>query len=124
LNNHIVISGCSGGGKSTLLDSLQSQGYKTIQEAGRRVVAAEVELGSEALPWKNMPLFLERAIDLASEDLEKVHQETDPVFLIEASSISFWLMSITQAMLNSIIDSRQLVMQSASFLHHHGQRFI
>lgn len=80
MNNRIVISGCSGGGKSSLLDSLESRGYKTVQEAGRRVVAAEVKLGSEALPWKNMLLFLERAIDLASEDFEKVSQDNGPVF--------------------------------------------
>ncbi|MFM2355607.1 MAG: hypothetical protein RLZZ528_1343 [Pseudomonadota bacterium] len=36
----IVLSGCSGGGKSTLLDELAQRGYATFPEPGRAVVRA------------------------------------------------------------------------------------
>lgn len=36
-NKLIIITGCSGGGKSTLSDKLKSMGNTTIPEAGRIV---------------------------------------------------------------------------------------
>ena len=80
MNNYIVISGCSGGGKSTLLDALRSKGYKVVEEAGRRVVQYESKMDSEALPMKNMPLFLERTITLAAKDFEEASIEVGPIF--------------------------------------------
>ena len=35
----VVISGCSGGGKSTLLSELGRRGYGTVEEPGRRITA-------------------------------------------------------------------------------------
>jgi predicted ATPase len=35
MNKLILITGCSGGGKSTLLSELSSQGYSVVTEAGR-----------------------------------------------------------------------------------------
>jgi len=80
VKNFIIISGCSCGGKSTLLRALRSKGYKVVEEAGRRVVQTERKTGGEAIPWKNMPLFLERAIELAIQDYEDASNETAPVF--------------------------------------------
>jgi len=39
MENFVTISGCSGGGKSTLLAELRRRGFVTIDEPGRRVVA-------------------------------------------------------------------------------------
>lgn len=47
----IVISGCSGGGKSTLLAALGREGFMTVAEPGRAIVAAEQAMGGTALPW-------------------------------------------------------------------------
>ncbi len=41
-NHLVVISGCSGGGKSTLLAELSRRGHMTIEEPGRRIVAEEL----------------------------------------------------------------------------------
>ena len=76
----IIISGCSGGGKSTLLEALRAKGYKVVQEAGRRIAQDESARASGALPWVNMPLFLERAIELAAADYEETAKENGPVF--------------------------------------------
>ncbi len=38
LNKLIVISGCSGGDKLTLLDELAKQGFSVVPEVGREVV--------------------------------------------------------------------------------------
>ena len=71
MKNYIVISGCSGGGKSTLLRALQSKGFETIGEAGRRIVKVQIQTSGTALPWVDMRLFLEEAIVLALDDYEK-----------------------------------------------------
>jgi predicted ATPase len=64
----VVISGCSGGGKSTLVAELARRGFRTIEEPGRRIVQEELERGGRALPWEDEVAFLERAIAMASED--------------------------------------------------------
>lgn len=46
----VVLSGCSGGGKSTLLAELARRGHAVRPEAGRLVVEAELAAGGGALP--------------------------------------------------------------------------
>ena len=59
----MVVSGCSGGGKSTLLAELQRRGYRVIEEAGRRLIQA-----GGATPWDDLPGFLQQAMALAEQD--------------------------------------------------------
>ncbi len=64
----VVISGCSGGGKSTLLDALKDLGYHIVKEPGRRIVAEELACGGSALPWADPVAFARRAIRLSLAD--------------------------------------------------------
>ena len=74
----IVISGCSGGGKSTLIDELGQRGHRTVPEPGRRVVAAELKRGGTALPWVNMAAFARRAVATALEDRAALMDSGEP----------------------------------------------
>ena len=65
----IVLSGCSGRGKSSLLDELRRRGYSVVDEPGRRIVQAELESGGRALPWLDLAAFARRAVELALSDL-------------------------------------------------------
>jgi len=65
MDNFVILSGCSGGGKSTLLAELARRGYATIPEPGRRIVAEETASGGSALPWIDIAAFAQRAIDMA-----------------------------------------------------------
>jgi len=58
----IVLSGCSGGGKSSLLAELGKRGFATFEEPGRQVVKEQLLIGGDALPWANADLFLELTI--------------------------------------------------------------
>ncbi|TDY84976.1 UNVERIFIED_ORG: putative ATPase [Herbaspirillum seropedicae] len=80
MNQFFVISGCSGGGKSTLLAELSLRGFSVVEEPGRRVVAAEIKNGGSALPWVDMPAFLHRVIRLALDDLNAAKASLKPVF--------------------------------------------
>ena len=68
MDRFVVISGCSGGGKSTLLAELGRRGYATVEEPGRRIVKEELLSGGSALPWVDGAAFLRRAIAMALAD--------------------------------------------------------
>jgi predicted ATPase len=70
VSRFVVISGCSGGGKSTLLAELARRGHAIVEEPGRRIVHEELRRGGSALPWVDAPAFLRRAIDVALADRE------------------------------------------------------
>lgn len=67
----IIISGCSGGGKSTLLEELARRGYATIEEPGRRIVRQETRGQGSALPWVDMEAFARCAVAMSLEDRDK-----------------------------------------------------
>ena len=68
MENFVTISGCSGGGKSTLLAELRRRGFATIGEPGRRIVAEELKRGGIALPWADAVAFARRAIEVSIAD--------------------------------------------------------
>ena len=80
INRHVVLSGCSGGGKSTLLAELADRGFTTIPEPGRRIVEEESCRDGTALPWVDLTAFAKRAISLAAEDREHTAQTGGWVF--------------------------------------------
>ena len=67
-NRLVVISGCSGGGKSALLVELARRGHAVVAEPGRRIVAEERASGGHALPWVDLEAFARRALDVARRD--------------------------------------------------------
>ncbi|MEB3042678.1 AAA family ATPase [Rhizobium mulingense] len=68
MNRLVLISGCSGGGKSTLLAELGRRGHAIVEEPGRRIVKQELEGDGAALPWIDMAAFARRAIEMAAAD--------------------------------------------------------
>jgi predicted ATPase len=67
----IVISGCSGGGKSTLLAALSDAGLAVFEEPGRQIVKEQLFIGGNALPWTDPPGFAELCVSRA------MHQRID-----------------------------------------------
>jgi len=67
-NRFVVISGCSGGGKSTLLIELGRRGHATLEEPGRRIVKEELKGEGSALPWIDAVAFVRRAVAMALAD--------------------------------------------------------
>ncbi|EJJ29612.1 AAA family ATPase [Rhizobium sp. CF142] len=86
----VVISGCSGGGKSTLLEELSRRGYATVEEPGRRIVKEELAGQGAALPWVDPVAFARRAIAMALEDQKLAEAQTGWTFfdrgLIDAAA--------------------------------------
>ncbi len=76
----VLITGCSGGGKSTLLAELAARGFATCEEPGRRVVREETECGGDALPWVDLKGFAIRAARLALDDLARAAERDGITF--------------------------------------------
>ncbi|WP_263417103.1 AAA family ATPase [Terriglobus albidus] len=89
MQRFVILSGCSGGGKSSLLDQLARRGYRVVEEPGRRIVREETEQGGSALPWADVAAFLRRAITISLRDRDAAPSQ-DWVFfdrgLIDAAS--------------------------------------
>ncbi len=66
----VLITGCSGGGKSTLIAELRARGHCVVEEPGRRIVRQEISSGGRALPWVDPVAFARRAIEVALADRE------------------------------------------------------
>lgn len=56
----VVLTGGPGGGKTTLAEALAAQGLRTVGEAGRAVIRAELARGGTALPWADRAAFAAR----------------------------------------------------------------
>jgi predicted ATPase len=68
MDRFVVISGCSGGGKSTLLTELARRGHATVEEPGRRIVRQELLGQGLVLPCVNPVAFARRAVEVALAD--------------------------------------------------------
>lgn len=68
MDRFVIFSGCSGGGKTTLLAELRRRGYTVVAEPGQRIVREATFSGGDAVPWNNMKAFLRQAITLAATD--------------------------------------------------------
>jgi predicted ATPase len=76
----VVLSGCSGGGKTTLLAGLARRGHAVVEEPGRRIVAEELAGDGSALPWVDLAAFARCAVAMALEDRAKAPCAGDCVF--------------------------------------------
>lgn len=90
VHQFVVLSGCSGGGKSTLLDELGERGFGCVAEPGRRIVVAEQNRGGSALPWDDTEAFLRLAITMALQDIKQASTNQGWTFfdrgLVDAAS--------------------------------------
>lgn len=68
MERFVIISGCSGGGKSTLLAELAGRGHAVVEEPGRRIVRQEQACGGAALPWVDATAFARRAVAMSLAD--------------------------------------------------------
>lgn len=75
MDRFVILSGCSGGGKTTLLAALHQRGYTVVEEPGQRIVREAMSAGGDAVPWKNMEAFLRRAMMLAANDYAQARDQ-------------------------------------------------
>ena len=80
MNRFVVVSGCSGGGKSTLLAEFGRRGHAVVEEPGRRIVKQELKADGSALPWVDAAAFARRAVEMALCDWQSARARDGWVF--------------------------------------------
>lgn len=76
----IVISGCSGGGKSSLVGALAQRGFGVRLEAGRQIVKEQLLIDGDGLPWKSPERFVELTVSRGAHQFNTVRPDEGTVF--------------------------------------------
>lgn len=79
-DNFYVLTGCSGGGKSTILEALRARGFLCIDEVGRTIVKEQLRIGGDGTPWQDPRRFCELALSRAMYVYDQVGERRRPVF--------------------------------------------
>ncbi len=85
----VVLTGCSGGGKSTLLAELARRGFAAFPEAGRQIVREQDWTGGDALPGADALRFSELAVSRALHFRILAAELAGPVFF-DRSPVDQW----------------------------------
>jgi predicted ATPase len=83
-HNFCVITGCSGGGKSTIIDGLRERGFLCVDEAGRQIVREQLRIDGDGTPWQNPAKFRELLLSRYMHLYEQVSERNKPVFFDRA----------------------------------------
>jgi predicted ATPase len=78
--NFHVITGCSGGGKSSIIEALKAKEHVCVGEAGRQIVKEEVESGGNRTPWQDAVKFRDLLFARYKSLYEQFIDQTVPVF--------------------------------------------
>lgn len=70
-----MITGCSGGGKSTLIAHLDARGFTVVHEPGLRIIR-----GGGPRPWEDRLGFFDAVTKLSLGDLERQFPQDELVF--------------------------------------------
>lgn len=82
-----VITGASGAGKSTLIDALAAEGYATVPEAGRQIVAEQLRSQGTALPWLDRVAFMQLLFERSIAAFDQTGNPVDQTVFFDRSFI-------------------------------------
>jgi predicted ATPase len=77
---YVVISGCSGAGKSSLLHELVDRGYRVFAEPGRQIVKEQNFIGGDGIPSKDVFKFVELCVSRTMHNMINAAATTSYVF--------------------------------------------
>lgn len=80
-----VITGASGGGKSTVIDALAAAGYATVPEVGRQIVSEQVASQGTALPWQDQAAFMDLLFVRSIAAFDEVAETADKIVFFDRS---------------------------------------
>lgn len=78
--NFFVVTGASGGGKSTLIRALRRRGALCVDEAGREIVREELAREGDGLPWADRMKFRDLLLSRSLAKFDAVEERSAPVF--------------------------------------------
>ena len=57
MNRRYIITGAPGTGKTAIINALMQKGYSCAEEISREIIAEQLSVGGDILPWKNQIAF-------------------------------------------------------------------
>ena len=75
-----ILTGGPGSGKSTLIDVLAAAGYRTREEAGRRIIQDQSRVSGPAVPWRDAGLYAEIMLSWEMRSFHELAGASQPVF--------------------------------------------
>lgn len=79
-DNFYVVTGCSGGGKSSIIDALRARGFPCVDEAGRTIVKEQLRIGGDGTPWQDRLKFRDLLLSRYLQLFQQVSERSLPVF--------------------------------------------
>lgn len=76
----VLIIGGPGTGKTTVIKSLHSLGYATIDEAARKIIQHSLAIQSDILPWGNRDKFDFEVYSIMADDYKSLNEGTIAFF--------------------------------------------
>ncbi|MBL8835458.1 MAG: AAA family ATPase, partial [Alphaproteobacteria bacterium] len=75
-----VLSGCSGGGKSSVLAELARRGHRVFPEAGRQIIREQKHIGGDAVPGRDALGFVQLSVSRALHQMIVASGDPRPAF--------------------------------------------
>ena len=64
MNHKIIFTGGPGSGKTSTIAYLESLGYKSVSESGRKIIQQQMKIKSPSLPWENKESFRDLMVSM------------------------------------------------------------
>ena len=85
MNQKYIITGAPGTGKTAIINALMQKGYSCKKEISREIIAEQLSIGGDILPWKNQISFENHIANLRKE--QYLNSSENKNYFFDRSSI-------------------------------------
>ena len=85
MNQKYIITGAPGTGKTAIINTLMQKGYSCAEEISREIIAEQLSIGGDILPWKNQIAFENHIANLRKE--QYLNSSKNKNYFFDRSSI-------------------------------------
>ena len=85
MNQKYIITGAPGTGKTAIINALMQKGYSCAEEISREIIAEQLSIGGDILPWKNQIVFENHIANLRKE--QYLNSSENKNYFFDRSSI-------------------------------------
>ena len=85
MNQRYIITGAPGTGKTAIINALMQKGYSCAEEISREIIAEQIIIGGDILPWENQITFENHIARLRKE--QYLNSSENKNYFFDRSSI-------------------------------------